>query len=187
MIVRDVGVLLWFDNAPVTIMTTIHSLIGEKSEISRKRKRTGRKSTSAKRALAEFGEDHEKELMIPVAINDYNFHMGGVDIADQYHSYYDTQLTTFRTWFPIFFWALDTALINSYIAFSDSKVIAYKEFRLEVAWDLILEGERDGKEEDTTHQQKFRLHHMRQPCILTQGTSILHPEHPKHPDANYAT
>ena len=164
IIVRDVGVLLWFDNAPVTIMTTIHSLIGEKSEISRKRKRPGRKSTNARRALAEFGEDHEKELQIPVAINDYNFHMGGVDIADQYRSYYDTQLTTFRTWFPIFFWALDTALINSYIAFSDSKAIAHKEFRLEVAWDLILEGERDGKEEDRTPKtrQPVTLHPVKQ-------------------------
>ena len=135
MIVRDVGVLLWFEYAPVTIMTTIYSLIGEKSAISRKRKRPGRKCTNAKRALAEFGEDHEKELQIPVAINDYDFHMGGVNIADQYRSYYDTQLTTFCTWFSIFFSALDTALINSYIAFSDFKVIAHKEFRLEVAWD----------------------------------------------------
>ena len=37
------------------------------------------------------------------------------------------------------------------------------------------------------HQQKFRLHPMRQPCILTQATSNLHPEHPEHPDAKYAT
>src|SRR5205807_9273822 len=121
IVTQDVGVLLWFDNAPVTIMTTIYSLNGEKSEIVRQRKRPGRKSTNAKRALAEFGDEHQKELAVPVAINDYNFHMGGVDIADQYRSYYDTQLTTFRTWFPIFFWALDTALINSYLAFPDSK------------------------------------------------------------------
>ena len=103
MIIRDVGVLWWFDNTPVTIMTTIHSLIGETSEIARRRKRPGRKSTNAKRVLAEFGEDYEKELQIPVAINDYNFHMEGVDIADQYRSYYKTQLTTCHTWFPISF------------------------------------------------------------------------------------
>jgi len=148
MIIRDVGVLWWFDNTPVTIITTIHSLIGEKSEIARKRKRPGRKSTNAKGVLAEFGEDNEKELQILVAINDYNFHMEGVDIADLYHSYYNTQMITCRTWFPIFFWALNTALINFYIAFSDSKAITHKEFGLEVAWDLILERARDGKEED---------------------------------------
>ena len=37
-----------------------------------------------------------------------------------------------------------------------------------------------------SHQQKFRLHHMRQPCIMTQVTSDLHPERPEHPDARYA-
>ncbi|RPA98281.1 hypothetical protein L873DRAFT_1579108, partial [Choiromyces venosus 120613-1] len=115
IIVRDVGILLWFDNAPITIMTTIHNLKVEKSEIIRQCKRPNRKSTNAKRALAEFGEDYQKELQIMVAINDYNFHMGGVETTDQNRSYYDTQLTTFRTWFPILFWAIDTILINSYI------------------------------------------------------------------------
>ena len=39
---------------------------------------------------------------------------------------------------------------------------------------------------EALHQQKFRLHHMRQPCILTQATSALHPERPEHPDVGYA-
>ncbi|RPB04714.1 hypothetical protein L873DRAFT_1666100 [Choiromyces venosus 120613-1] len=88
--VRDVGIFLWFDNALITIMTTIHSQKVEKIAIIRQSKRPGRKNTNTKRALAEFGEDYQKELQIPVAIDDYNFHMGGVDIADQYRSYYDT-------------------------------------------------------------------------------------------------
>ena len=37
------------------------------------------------------------------------------------------------------------------------------------------------------HQQKFRLHPMRQPCILMQATSNLHPEHPEHPNTKYPT
>lgn len=102
LVIRNVGILLWFDNAPVTMMTTIHYLKGEKAEILRNRNRPGRKSTNHKRALMTFGDQQTKEILIPVVINDYNFHMGGVDIADQYRSYYDTQLTTFRTWFPIF-------------------------------------------------------------------------------------
>lgn len=143
LIIRDVGILLWFDNAPVPMMTTIHYLKGEKAEILRDRNRPGRKSTNHKRALVEFGDEQTKEILIPVVINDYNFHMGGVDIADHYRSYYDTQLSTFRTWFPIFFWVLDTALVNSYIIFRDHNighVMERKQFRLEVAWDLILEG-----------------------------------------------
>lgn len=69
--------------------------------------------------------------------------MGGVDIAYQYRSYFDTYLMTFKTWFPIFFWALDTALVNSYIIYRDLDTyesIKNKEFCLLVAWDLILEG-----------------------------------------------
>ena len=72
--------------------------------------------------------------------------MEGVDIADQYWLYYNTHLTTFCTWFPIFFWALDTAFINLYIACPDTGYIGHKEFCLQVAWDLILKGESDGKE-----------------------------------------
>src|SRR3954451_18246919 len=41
--------------------------------------------------------------------------MGGVDIADQHRQYYSTQITTGRTWMPLFFWLLDTAIINSYL------------------------------------------------------------------------
>jgi len=84
MSIRDVGVLLWFDNRPVTIMTTMYCLIGEKSEISRKLKRPGRKSTNANRELAKCEENHKKEHQILVAINHYNLHMGGVDIAHEY-------------------------------------------------------------------------------------------------------
>ena len=36
------------------------------------------------------------------------------------------------------------------------------------------------------YQQKFTLHHIHQPCILTQATSNLHPEYSEHPDTWYA-
>lgn len=147
MVIRGVGVLLWFDNAPVTMMTTIHHLKGEQAAVMKMRKRPGRKSTNNKQALAEFGDNQEKELEIPASFNDYNHHMGGVDIADQYRTYYDTQLTTFRTWFPIFFWILDTMLINGFHILSTIVPIEHKQFRLQVAWDLILEGSRVGEVE----------------------------------------
>ena len=41
--------------------------------------------------------------------------MNGVDIADQLCSYYSTQLRTYRAWAPIFFWLLDTTIINAYL------------------------------------------------------------------------
>ena len=50
-------------------------------------------------------------------MEDYNRYMGGIDIADQLRSYYDTQLTSFRTWWPMLFWAYDTMITNAYIIF----------------------------------------------------------------------
>lgn len=64
--------------------------------------------------------------------------MGGVDIVDQYRFYCKTQLTTFRTWFPISFYVQDTALVNSYNIYRDIDAdngITHKEFRLLVTWD----------------------------------------------------
>ena len=64
--------------------------------------------------------------------------MGGVDIADQLRGYYGTQLPVRRTWMPLFFWLLDTSIINSYLIFKKSgKNINHKDFRLQLVWDLI--------------------------------------------------
>lgn len=49
----------------------------------------------------------------------------------------------FHTWFTIFFWALDTSLIDFFIIYRSLESIteiAHKQFWLEVAWDLIIEG-----------------------------------------------
>ena len=76
-------------------MSTVHQL-GSVMEMVRKR--PGKKSTNAKKVREAFGDAYEKEMPIPLYIEDYSQHMGGVDIADQLRSYYDTQLTLFRTW-----------------------------------------------------------------------------------------
>ena len=56
-------------------------------------------------------------LLIPKVIDQYNFFMGGVDIADQRRSYYHTQLRSCRNWYPLFFWLLETAIINLFILY----------------------------------------------------------------------
>ena len=142
MVVDEVAIMLWMDNAPVSMMTTIHQLKGRGSEVQKERRRPGLKSSNAAgiRKSKIFDEGEWRTLLnIPRCIDDYNHHMGGVDIADQYRSYYDTQLISRRTWFPIFFWLVDTALINSFIIHSDlDKSLEHKEFRIQVAWSLIL-------------------------------------------------
>ena len=66
---EEVGAHLWFDNALVTILSTVHE-VGSKKE--RRRTRPEKKSTNAKKARQAFSEEQEKELMIPLCIDDYN-------------------------------------------------------------------------------------------------------------------
>jgi len=73
-----------------------------------------------------FGNHTRKKLPIPKIIDDHNYYMGGVDIADQLRSYYLTQQQVRRTWMSLFFWLLDVAAINSYVIYKkkyDNKII----------------------------------------------------------------
>jgi hypothetical protein len=87
---------------------------------------------------AVFGSEPKKKLLIPKVIDDYNHHMNGVDVADQLRSYYNTQQTVRRNWMPLFFWLLDTAIVNTYrITRTLGSAQEQKEFRHELVWDLI--------------------------------------------------
>ena len=137
-VVENVLAILWIDNGPVTMLTTIHN-IGEEWTVTRERRRPRETSSNANTVCRVFGNLSRKALDIPKIIDDYNHYMGGVDIADQLRGYYNCQLTVRRTWFPLFFWLLDTTLVNCfklYCKVTDQKV-ASKEFRLDLAWDLI--------------------------------------------------
>ena len=49
-------------------------------------------------------------------------------------SYYYTQLATRRSWMPLFYWLLDTAIVNSYIIYRMyNPSVSHKEFRLDLA------------------------------------------------------
>src|SRR6185437_10454825 len=137
-VVENVLAILWIDNGPVTMLTTIHN-IGEEWTVTCERCRPRETSSNANTVCRVFGNLSRKALEIPKIIDDYNHYMGSVDIADQLRGYYNCQLTVRRTWFPLFFWLLDTTLVNCfklYCKATDQKV-ASKEFRLDLAWDLI--------------------------------------------------
>lgn len=138
---HEVATLLWFDNSPVLLMTTIHPLKGRRSQVLTKRRKPTRSNPLAARHV--FKDATSLTLPILACINDYNQNKVGVDVADQYQSYYSTQLITHRNWYPMFFWILDTALINSFIIYRDLNQyqgLQHKDFRMHVAWDLILGG-----------------------------------------------
>ena len=110
-VVENTCCLVWQDNNSVLFMTTYHE-IG--STVQRVRRRPKKTSTNAIMVRRTFGDEPRKLLPIPAFINDYNFHMGGVDIADQLRSYYSTQQKASRNWYPLFYWLLDTSIINAY-------------------------------------------------------------------------
>jgi hypothetical protein len=57
---------------------------------------------------------HTYLLPIPGVIDDYNHHMGGVDIANQLRAGFSTQQCGLKPWRPLFYWLLDTMIINAY-------------------------------------------------------------------------
>jgi len=129
----------WQDNAGVFMMTTIHDV---NDCVVANRKRPKKKGNPA--ACEVSGTTVRKLLTIPLMINDFNYHMGGVDIADQLRSYYYTQLPSSRSWLPLFYWLLDTTIVNSYILFRMYNPLAsHKKFRLELAkalWSSVDSG-----------------------------------------------
>jgi hypothetical protein len=97
-----VATLLWMDSLPVAMMSTIHPLSGEDSLVLRLRKHPRNKSTNASGANSTIlpGE-HQKELDIPVIFDPYNQYKVGVNVADQYQTYFDTQIISRCNWYPL--------------------------------------------------------------------------------------
>jgi len=60
---------------------------------------------------------HRRLLPIPSMVDDYNHFMNGVDIADQLRAKFTTEQRTHRTWLPLFYFCLDTAIVNAYILY----------------------------------------------------------------------
>ena len=93
----------------------ITSYIAGQSTKKTNRKRPSLTQTGARMTRKVFGDKVVKALRIPTFIFYYNLYMGGVDIADQLRSYFNTQRTHRKTWKPLFHFLLDTVLGNSYL------------------------------------------------------------------------
>jgi hypothetical protein len=79
--------LAWQDNNMVFGLLTIYS---PDDFVLSNQRRPAKTSTNAAIARAPFGDDVRRQLEIPIFIDDYNHHMGGIDIANQYRSSYET-------------------------------------------------------------------------------------------------
>ncbi len=72
------------------MLSIIHIINGEESKIVKKRRRLREINSNSQKVRSVFGSAARKSLPILKIIDDYNHHMGGVNIADQLHSYYST-------------------------------------------------------------------------------------------------
>lgn len=65
--------------------------------------------------------------------------MGGVDLANQYRESYETHKATQRNWWPLFYWLIDVACINSYRLHQlhQEKPLTHLEFRIQLASRLL--------------------------------------------------
>lgn len=139
--------IAWQDNNIVTALSTVHTVHKSTDWIPRLRKRPAKTSTSAKIAREPFNDQSTKELPIPRLIDEYNFNMGGVDRANQLRASYETHQKTLRSWWPIFFWILDVAIINAYCIAKVArqqqglKQITHLEFRKELYKELFKQGQ----------------------------------------------
>ena len=111
--------------------------------------------------------DKAKKKMVNVPFlrlninNEYNFGMGGVDIADQLRGSYrfDTWARKSKWWHSIFWWAFQVLMVNSYkcyIVYMQGlglKTISHYEFQKAIALDWISGGHettRDSSRSDTS-------------------------------------
>jgi len=122
-VVEEVLALLWIDNRLVIMLSTIHTIEGEKSKVHREYRKSRETSSNSQKVRSIFENTTRKTLLIPKMIDNYNHHMGDVNIANQLCNYYSTQLIVQRTWSPLFFWLLDTVIVNSYIISKKLEII----------------------------------------------------------------
>lgn len=88
---------------------------------------------------------NRENVPCPQSIADYNRHMGGVDLFDQYHANYSVAWKSRRWWLKIFYYLLDAAIVNSYILYKESlkknnpsaKPLTALQYRSELANNLI--------------------------------------------------
>lgn len=106
--------------------------------------------------------------------------MNGVDRADLLRAYYETHLKSWHTWYPIFFWAIDTIISNSFIIYKDhrkaDKGLVHKEFRMQLAWEFIIGWSQGTKGPSIKHGLMISLpiSAPKRPCYITKNSNFTH-------------
>lgn len=62
-------------------------------------------------------DGNKVNVQCPQAIVDYNKHMGGVDLDDQYRKYYQVRMKTRKYYKNIFWFLFEICILNSFILY----------------------------------------------------------------------
>ena len=94
------------------------------------------------------------EVSCPLSVKFYNAYMGGVDLFDARRKTYSTSRKSKKWWYRLFYFILDTAVVNSYIIYKETprtKELTLKEYVLSVANTLMSQ--------QSSRKRQRLLHH----------------------------
>lgn len=115
------SLLLWKDKNLVVMLSTLYG--------------------NATQAVSRIKKNGVREVIKkPTVICKYNKSMGGVDLADQYIAAYSFSRKTVKWWRKVFFWLVETSIVNSFILFklnTDQKKLRQIKFRKMLVKELI--------------------------------------------------
>jgi hypothetical protein len=119
---KNILVSIWQDSNKVGFCTTIHDGTEWVVKNRKRPKGTSTSTTITKQPFHMFSppvgckEPYEHTRLLPIlgAIDDYNHHIGGVDIVDQLQAGFSTQQRLVKPWWALFHWLLDTTIINAF-------------------------------------------------------------------------
>ncbi|KAK1152066.1 piggyBac transposable element-derived protein 4-like [Acipenser oxyrinchus oxyrinchus] len=100
----NIVALQWKDLRTVTVLSTIHSAT---------------ESVTVQRRARSHGKLDIVNVRQPLAIHEYNQHMGGVDRSDQLIQKYSVLISSLKWWKTLFFQFVDIAVVNAYILFQE--------------------------------------------------------------------
>lgn len=125
---EDITVVKWKDmgNKNVSTITTMHN------------------PSEATDVLRRDNKGIRLPMTCPKVVAAYNKCMGGVDLFDQYKSFYSIQQKSRRWWLKFFYYLLDSCIVNSFINyncttnFKKPKGLTHLQFRSKLVNEFIF-------------------------------------------------
>lgn len=123
----DVSISRWKDRGkkPVTVVSNMHN------------------ASATEIVLRTNSRGQRTPILCPSSIADYNRYMGAVDRFDQYMSAYSVSQKSRRWWVKLFYYMLDTTIVNSFLLYKEScnavkkKYMSHLDFRSKLTDQLI--------------------------------------------------